>query len=510
MIRESCLYPKLLRGFEEQYSREWSQHRELAFVIKKSKTSGLTAEDTEKLNLFRKEICGFQKIVISSELLYDSLIDFDCILHCKNILKELGFKKIKIIIYLREPAELFQSICSQSIKNCYDQHVCFKLPEYSGILSHRCSYSKNLLNWKQVFGKENLIVRLFDKNELIEQNLLKDFISCLDINWNDRFVIPGKTNESLDVIGSEILSRINKKLPLIVSKKINFLRGNLLFYFEKYFSDSKIKITPPKNLYSYYMDYFEESNEWIRKEFFPHKERLFPKKDLTNYKENYELKEMKPEYWDKIADCIADIVSSKNQTIQDNLTQIQSLNQNIKLKEQTIQDNLTQIQSLNQNIKLKEQTIQDNLTQIQSLNQNIKLKEQTIQDNLTQIQLTSNQLLFYAKYGTAKNRIKNQLSYKLGQIMINSKTFLDYLIMPIVLLSIVVLYKREQKIYKQKIKKDSTLILPPLKQYPDYKESIELKNHLSYKLGQALIEANKTWYKGGYIRFLYYINKIKI
>ncbi|ENT8754023.1 alpha-2,3-sialyltransferase, partial [Campylobacter coli] len=173
--------------------------------------------------------------------------------------------------------------------------------------------------------------------------------------------------------------------------------------------------------------------------------------------------------------------------------------------------NLTQIQSLNQNIKLKEQTIQDNLTQIQSLNQNIKLKEQTIQDNLTQIQLSNNQLLFCIKYGTAKNRIKNQLSYKLGQAMIiNSRTFLGCLIMPIVLLSIVVSHKQEQKIYKQKIKKDSSLILPHLEQYPDYKESIELKNHLSYKLGQALIKASKTWYKGGFIYFLANINKIKV
>ncbi|MFG5141071.1 alpha-2,3-sialyltransferase, partial [Campylobacter lari] len=133
------------------------------------------------------------------------------------------------------------------------------------------------------------------------------------------------------------------------------------------------------------------------------------------------------------------------------------------------------------------------------------------QDNLTKIQLSNDQLLFCAKYGTAKSRIKNQLSYKLGQAMIiNSKTFLGYLIMPIVLLSIVVSHKQEQKIYKQKIKKDSSLILPSLEQYPDYKESIELKNHLSYKLGRALIKASKTWHKGGFIYFLAKINKIKV
>ncbi|HEB9286105.1 TPA: hypothetical protein RZK15_001539, partial [Campylobacter coli] len=308
LINQGFLYPKSLHGMEEQYSREWSQHRELAFIIKATKARGFLEKESKKLNLFRKEICGFEKVIISSEMLHDSLIDKEHILHCKNILQDLGFKKIKIIIYLREPAELFQSVCSQSIKNCYNQDVCFKLPEQSNILNHRCSHSKTLINWGQVFGKENLIIRLFDKSEFVDQNLLKDFVSCLNINWNEQFIIPNKANESLDVIGSEILLRVNKKLPLVLSGKINFLRGNLLFYVEKYFSNPKLKITPPKDMYQFYIDYFEESNEWVRKEFFPHKERLFPKKDLTDYKENYELKEMKPEYWDKIAEFIADIV----------------------------------------------------------------------------------------------------------------------------------------------------------------------------------------------------------
>ncbi|MPB17312.1 sugar transferase, partial [Campylobacter lari] len=68
---------------------------------------------------------------------------------------------------------------------------------------------------------------------------------------------------------------------------------------------------------------------------------------------------------------------------------------------------------------------------------------------------------------------------------------------------------QEQKIYQEKIKKDPSLKLPPLEDYPDYKEALKLKNHLSYKLGQALIQANKTWYKGGYIKLLFEIRKLK-
>ncbi|WP_236847970.1 coiled-coil domain-containing protein [Campylobacter devanensis] len=36
-----------------------------------------------------------------------------------------------------------------------------------------------------------------------------------------------------------------------------------------------------------------------------------------------------------------------------------------------------------------------------------------------------------------------------------------------------------------------------------------IKNHLSYKLGNALIKAHKQWYKGGYIKFIFEAIKIK-
>ncbi|RAZ53803.1 hypothetical protein CHL10074_08660, partial [Campylobacter hyointestinalis subsp. lawsonii] len=39
--------------------------------------------------------------------------------------------------------------------------------------------------------------------------------------------------------------------------------------------------------------------------------------------------------------------------------------------------------------------------------------------------------------------------------------------------------------------------------------SQNIKNHLSYKLGNAFIKAHKSWYKGGYIKFIFEAIKIK-
>lgn len=119
-------------------------------------------------------------------------------------------------------------------------------------------------------------------------------------------------------------------------------------------------------------------------------------------------------------------------------------------------------------------------------------------------------LSFCLNYVTAKSRIQNQLSYKLGQAMIaNSKSILGYIRMPFVLSYIKDKHKQEQKIYQEKIKKDPSLKLPPLESYPDYKEALKEKECLTYKLGESLIKANKTWYKGGYVRLIFEIRKLK-
>ncbi|EAK3349192.1 hypothetical protein P3G05_000817, partial [Campylobacter coli] len=114
------------------------------------------------------------------------------------------------------------------------------------------------------------------------------------------------------------------------------------------------------------------------------------------------------------------------------------------------------------------------------------------------------------RYGKAKNRIQNQLSYKLGQAMIvNSKSLLGYIRMPFALSYIKDKHKQEQKIYQEKIKKDPSLKLPPLEDYPDYKEALKEKECLTYKLGEALIKASNNWYGGGYIKLLLEIRKLK-
>ncbi|MCW1361051.1 alpha-2,3-sialyltransferase, partial [Campylobacter jejuni] len=65
-------------------------------------------------------------------------------------------------------------------------------------------------------------------------------------------------------------------------------------------------------------------------------------------------------------------------------------------------------------------------------------------------------------------------------------------------------YKKLSKNHKNLAKNNANL-----EDFSDHEKALKYKNHLSYKLGNALIKAHKTWYKCGYLKFYFDIKKIK-
>ncbi|MGI7252412.1 hypothetical protein ACNGBE_04440 [Campylobacter coli] len=185
--------------------------------------------------------------------------------------------------------------------------------------------------------------------------------------------------------------------------------------------------------------------------------------------------------------------------LQNKTNELKNLQESITHKKQ-----LLEVQNLEQDVNLKylkAKEIQENI--------NLKTLEKTkIQKELEQY---SNNIVYIERYHqSAKQRIYNHLSYKLGFCAIkNSKTFLGWIAMPITLLGILIAHKQEQKIYQEKIQLNPSLRLPSLESYIDYQEAKKEENSFTYKLGQAIINANKTWYKGGYVRLIFEIRKLK-
>ncbi|MGJ9340480.1 alpha-2,3-sialyltransferase, partial [Campylobacter coli] len=115
-------------------------------------------------------------------------------------------------------------------------------------------------------------------------------------------------------------------------------------------------------------------------------------------------------------------------------TQIKELNQ-------VVANQTTQIQNLNntlnKTIKEKDLVINSGINQINQLQNNM-------QEKITQLNQLQFRLSFQSQHGTAKQRIQNQLSYKLGQTMIvNSKNIFGILFMPVYIISTLLSHKQE-------------------------------------------------------------------
>ena len=135
-------------------------------------------------------------------------------------------------------------------------------------------------------------------------------------------------------------------------------------------------------------------------------------------------------------------------------------------------------------IKSLKASLDSTKKQLESKNQILESMNKTLESKTKEMDFTLH-------YGTAKNRIHNHLSYKLGKAMIeNSKSILGYIRMPCVLSYIKEQHNKEQKQYQEQIKKNPNLKLPKLESYKDYKEALKEKECFTYKLGEAFIRAN--------------------
>lgn len=104
---------------------------------------------------------------------------------------------------------------------------------------------------------------------------------------------------------------------------------------------------------------------------------------------------------------------------------------------------------------------------------------------LKQTPAKSEKLVKQAYYGAAE-RIKQQLSYRLGSKMIeHSRSFGGWIGMPFALFG-------EVRQFKSELPQRQVSKLPPIASYSDATDADRIKQHLSYQLGQALLAQGKN------------------
>lgn len=156
----------------------------------------------------------------------------------------------------------------------------------------------------------------------------------------------------------------------------------------------------------------------------------------------------------------------------------------INIKEQSsYQIELESLRNDNARLQLENNEIFNSLIEMQNDFIDIIIKSNThIETNTNSKKNVVGNNLF-----GAGNRIKEQLSYRLGSVMIaKSRSLSGWITMPFAL-------RREIKNHKKMINERSKFPqLPKLADYSDYYEISKVKNHLSYRLGNILIVNSKN------------------
>ena len=211
-----------------------------------------------------------QSVIFSSEHIHSRLTTIDEINRLKSILIHLGIKETRVIVYLRNPVDIAHSLYSTAIK-CGSKS---KNPHHAKNpkIAHLCNHKKTLENFSSVFGKKNIEVGIFEKDYFHNESIIEDFAKKIKLPWSNTLIIPQEKNKSLSKIGLEQLLKINNSIPLVANNKDTLFREQLINLFEKNFPEQQKK---SKKLTEEYEAEYQDSNEWVRKNWFPERKKLF-------------------------------------------------------------------------------------------------------------------------------------------------------------------------------------------------------------------------------------------
>ena len=223
----------------------------------------------------RAEIGGFngKNVILSNEHCYQSLKYPEEIARLKDLLSGLS-ENVKIVLYLREQSELLCSRYSTSVKN-NEAKVISRLTDFANADFY--DFNKKLKLWEDVFGIENIILRIFDKSSLYEHDIISDFCKTIGI---PRFSMEEvRLNTSLNVKQCEFMRIINSNLYNLADPNAYRARHQL----NRMVVDTAIESPQVSMLLSKeYQQVFDSGNREIARRYFGYDGELFNKKPLPD------------------------------------------------------------------------------------------------------------------------------------------------------------------------------------------------------------------------------------
>lgn len=229
-----------------------------------------------------KEECATQakkshRLLISSEFLHSWLVAKEEKQRLRDFLVPYT-DHIRVVVYLRRQDQLVCSLLSTRIKGGHTSPN--DVPLLSTCPQQYYNYQVLLEGYAELFGLENITVRIFEEDYLYQGDAVKDFLHVIGCPIDTMPAFPVRENKSLQYIALKFLAEFNKTHPLFINGKQNVLRGDIVMLLEKYYSGETGSITRDQARQFY--ESFWESNHWVQQQFFPERSVLFSE-DFSDY-----------------------------------------------------------------------------------------------------------------------------------------------------------------------------------------------------------------------------------
>lgn len=160
----------------------------------------------------RETLATYPKALLSDEKLwFRGAVDDRYWAQLKQTLHGFGVDRVKVIVYFRRQDQFITSLWSQYVKGTTREQRPLK--QYARTKKSKLimDYDRGVRNLENQFGKENIVVRVFDRKGFVGGDLYHDFCDAIGCTYLDSFEIPQiETNPSLNKCFTSTKRIINK------------------------------------------------------------------------------------------------------------------------------------------------------------------------------------------------------------------------------------------------------------------------------------------------------------
>ena len=216
---------------------------------------------------------NYKKYVFSSEHLSSRLVSIEEITRLKLYLQRF-FDTVEIVLYIRRQDKYAVSLYSTALKAGSVHEFTFN---YRNPVNGRFDYHMMYSKWSEVFGKNYIDVRIFERDKFYKKDLTLDFLKAVGFHENvingTQWLMPAKANPSLNALGQSYLRYYNAINPKGLDPRLHKQRRHLIEFLERNYGGNGYLPTQSEAIEWY--GFFEKVNNKLLLELQSSTEQLF-------------------------------------------------------------------------------------------------------------------------------------------------------------------------------------------------------------------------------------------